>query len=173
MAKRKKNTGRFVGVPLSVWKSDEYANLKPAECKLLDDLNGQYSGHNNGLLSPAFTLMVKRGWATSSLHRAKTGLVNKGFIVVTRQGWKQRGKPTLVAITWNGIDDWPSDKTGQYDDGVKVSGAPLNTWRKPVVNKPCKTKDALLYGIETCLPTPYRRIKAQITPLPVPYRSTN
>jgi hypothetical protein len=71
------------------------------------------------------------------------------------------------------IHEWPRDKTGQYDDGVKVSAVPLNLWRKVALEKQCKTKDALLYGNQTVLPTPYRRISVQEKPQITPYRSTN
>lgn len=93
------------------------------------DLLTQRNGINNGSLSPTYELMKKRGWEgkRSSLYRAKDGLINKGFIVVTRQGWKQRGRPTLVAITWDGIDECPGI---EYDDGVVPSHMPLNYWCK-------------------------------------------
>lgn len=130
MAKRRnKKTGRFAGIPFEVGKTKYFANLKGPEVKLLVDLLLQYNGKNNGSLSACHTLIVDRGWAQSSLHRAFNKLQHKGFLVVTRQGWKCRGKPTLVAITWASIDD-PRPNI-QYDDGIVPSQVPLGYWFKP------------------------------------------
>ncbi len=125
--KRKTKRGRFAGIPFSVLKTEYYAALKGAEVKLLVDLLMQYNGNNNGNLSPCHTLLKRQGWARSSLYRAYTALVYSGFLVVTRQGWKQRGKPTLVAITWAGIDE---PNNCDYDDGIIPSSTPLAYWRK-------------------------------------------
>jgi len=130
MARRnKKSSGRFVGIPHSVLKSDMGRALKAIEMKLLIQLLLQYNGNNNGMLSTTFSLMKDYGWSsTGTLHKARQGLEHKGFIVVTRQGTKIRGNCTLVAITWNGIDD-PIKKS--YEDYVKVSPIPLNYFLKP------------------------------------------
>lgn len=124
---KKRKKGRFIGIPYNVATSEAFADLKPPAVKLLIDLLTQYTGSNNGMLSPCFTLMRKRKWAKSSLYRAYSTLVHKGFIVVTRQGLKIRGQATLVAITWNGIDE---PKKCFYDEGVKVSPVPLSYWCK-------------------------------------------
>lgn len=76
-------------------------------------------------MSPCYTLMKEKGWAKSSLHRAFKSLVNTGFLVITRQGYKVRGMATLVAVTWLGIDE---HKNNVYDEHIKVSHIPLNTW---------------------------------------------
>jgi hypothetical protein len=88
----------------------------------------QYRGFNNGNLTTAESVLSKRGWAAGSIYNASTGLQRKGWIVVTRQGYKVRGMATLVAITWNGIDDPP--KGVRYDEGVKPSPVPLGYWCK-------------------------------------------
>ncbi|WP_415911634.1 hypothetical protein [Neptuniibacter sp. QD37_11] len=128
MKRSPKKKGRFVGIPYHVAKSLPFAQLKAAEVKLLVDLLCQCNGRNNGCLSACHALMKERGWASSSLHRAFSGLISKGFLVVTRQGWKQRGRPTLVAITWNGIDE--PVKGVQYDDGISPGNIPLGYWCK-------------------------------------------
>jgi len=125
MGKNRRSKGRFVGFPYNVVGSEQFAALRSPEVKLLMDLSLQYNGNNNGMLSPCYSLMSKRGWATSSLYRAYAELVHRGFLVVTRQGWKQRGRPTLVAFTWNGIDD---PIKIDYDDSIKPSGTPLRYW---------------------------------------------
>lgn len=131
----RKSKARFAGIPFSVIRTEQYATLTGPEVKLLVDLLYQFNGRNNGTLSPTITLLEKHGWSSTSLWRAKAGLLKKGFIVVTRQGWKQRGKPTLVAVTWHGIDE----TNIEYDVGVKPSSTPLNLWCKPP-EKPVKPK---------------------------------
>lgn len=128
---RKKKKERFVGIPYYVVISEPWARLKAPEVKLLVDLLMQYSGRNNGMLSPSYTLMKERGWAKSSLYRAYVALVYHGFIVVTREGWKQRGCPTLVAITFYGIDE---SKKLEYDKEIKPNPVPLAYWKKSQSN---------------------------------------
>ena len=123
---RKKKTSRFIGIPYHVAGSEQFSNLKAPAVKLLVDLLYQYTGKNNGLLSPCYTLMKTRGWSKSSLYRAYATLVHSGFIVVTRQGMKIRNFPTLVAVTWNGIDEPVKCK---FDIGVKISPVPLSYWK--------------------------------------------
>ena len=124
----RKKPERFVGIPYNVANSHHFGMLEAREVKLLLDLLIQRNGRNNGCLSPCHSLMKKRGWAPSSLYRAFTGLIKKGFVVVTRQGWKVRGKPTLIALTWDGIDE-PVQGV-EYDDHIKISHIPLNYWCK-------------------------------------------
>ena len=126
----KKQKGRFVGIPHVVVGSDPYVNLSAPEVRLLWDLMYQYNGVNNGMLSPCLALMEKRGWAKTSLNRAFNGLQHSGFVVVTRQGWKKRGKPTLVAVTFKGIDTPYEDKGIEYDSGIVPTKMPLNYWCK-------------------------------------------
>ena len=57
--------------------------------------------------------------------RRRQELQDEGFVVVTKRGKKLRGHPTLVAVTWDGIDDCGVD----YEEGVKVSAVPLGYWR--------------------------------------------
>lgn len=126
MAKQRKTKGRFVGIPYNVANSHQFAELSYRAKSLILDLLLQYNGHNNGSLSACHTLMKNRGWPKASLYRTVKELVYAGFIVVTRQGWKQRGRPTLLAITWNGIDEAKIE----YDEGIKPSPIPLSYWCK-------------------------------------------
>ncbi len=128
---RKKNKSRFIGIPYHVANSEQFAKLKAPAVKMLIDLLTQYNGRNNGLLSPCYTLMKKRGWSKSSLYRAYSTLVHTGFIVVTRQGMKIRNYPTLVAITWNGIDEPIKCK---FENGIKPSPVPLSYWKTDKTN---------------------------------------
>lgn len=130
MAKPKKRAKtRFVGIPFHVLKSERGKTLTAIEMKLLIHLGLQYNGNNNGMLSPTYTLLKEYGWSsTGTLYKARQGLEHKGFIVTTKIGKKIKGDCTLVAFTWNGIDEsdkWP------YRDEVKPSPVPLNYFQKP------------------------------------------
>ncbi len=124
---RKRKNGRFIGIPYHIASSEQFAKLKAPSVKLIIDLLTQYNGNNNGMLSPCYTLMKKRNWARSSLYRAYADLVHSGFIVVTRQGMKIRGFPTLVAITWNSVDE---PIKCSFDVDVKISPVPLSFWNR-------------------------------------------
>ena len=130
MAKPKRRAKvRYVGIPFHVLESERGKTLTAIETKLLLDLGLQYNGNNNGRLSPTYSLMKDRGWSsTGTLYKARQGLEHKGFIITTKIGKKIKGDCTLVAFTWNGIDEsnkWP------YREGVKASPVPLNYFKKP------------------------------------------
>ena len=125
-AAKKRKKGRFVGIPYHVANSSQFSSLSAKANKLLIDLLVQYTGSNNGALSACFTLMKPRGWKSSStVYAAKKELLDKGFIVVTKTGMKMRGHPTLLAITWNAIDECPRVL---FDEQIKSSVAPLSYW---------------------------------------------
>lgn len=120
--------GRFIGIPYHVANSTQFAKLSSHANKLLLDLLLQYTGSNNGRLSACWTLMRLRSWKSSStLYKAKKELLDKGFVVVTKTGFKMRGHPTLLAITWNGIDEC---KGVQFEENVRPSPVPLSSWNK-------------------------------------------
>ncbi len=130
MAKPKKHSqGRFVGLPFNVLNSEMGRTITAIEMRLLIHLGLQYTGKNNGRLSPAYALMKDYGWSsTGTLYKARKGLEHKGFIVTTKIGKKIKGDCTLVGFTWRGIDEsdkWP------YREGVKASPVPLNYFKKP------------------------------------------
>jgi hypothetical protein len=125
-AAKKRPNRRFVGIPYHVSDSHQFCLLSAHARNLLFDLSHQRTGSNNGALSACWTLMRQRGWKSrGTLHRAFKELQEKGFVVVTRQGMKIRGRPTLCALTWDGIDETKV----LYDTGIKPSPVPLNTWK--------------------------------------------
>ena len=121
-AKGRASSGSFVSLPHSVLKHPAFATLTPRGTKLLIDLATQYRGKNNGDLSMPLSQMRSRGWNSSDqLQKAKNELIERGFIVVSRQGG--RNKCSLYAITWQPIDDCK----GKLDIGA--SNKPLNLWK--------------------------------------------
>tara|TARA_R110002072_G_scaffold165194_3_gene318366 strand:+ start:1269 stop:1736 length:468 start_codon:yes stop_codon:yes gene_type:complete len=127
--RKKKFEGRYVGIPHNVVSSAKFIGLSAHAVKLLLDLAFQYTGYNNGNLTACWTFMRERGWKSSStLHKALRELIDAGFVVITRQGMKVRAYPTLLAITWSGVDEVPKIR---YDDGILPNQVPLNLWRFP------------------------------------------
>ena len=102
---KSRKVGRsFVAVPHAILRHPNYASLKPRAVKLLFDLYGQYNGFNNGDFSAAFSIMKKLGWTSKDqLFKAREELLQKGWVVVTRQGGLNRA--TLFAVTFQSIDE--------------------------------------------------------------------
>ncbi len=124
----RRESGRFIAIPLNILQSQQYVALSSSCVKLLIDLFAQFNGRNNGDLCATWTLMEKRGWRSrDTLGRAIKDLLGSGFIMKTRQGEKghENGhrKPTLYAVTWLGIDECG----GKLD--VRPSPVPLNLWK--------------------------------------------
>ncbi len=103
-AKGRASSGSFVSFPHSVLKHPAFATLTTRATKLLIDLATQYRGKNNGDLSMPLSQMRNRGWNSSDqLHKAKNELLERGLILVSRQGG--RNKCSLYAVTWQPIDE--------------------------------------------------------------------
>ncbi len=103
-AKGRRNSGSFVAMPHAILESNSYAKLSAPAVKLMLDLYGQYKGSNNGDFAMAWSMMSKRGWRSKdTLYRGRDELLDKGFIIQTRQGGKHRC--SLYAVTWKPIDD--------------------------------------------------------------------
>jgi hypothetical protein len=137
--KNRNDAGRFVGIPVHILESQEYAALQSNTVKLLLDLLCQYNGYNNGDLCATWSLLSKRGWKSRDTRdRALKQLLASSFIVKTRQGEKGHTsghrKPTLYAVTWLGIDECK----GKLD--IRPNPAPLNTWKNNCSTRfPCHT----------------------------------
>lgn len=114
----------FFALPRDLMDMEDYQKLTSVESRLLQEAMYQYNGSNNGNLSFAYSDMKHRGFnSKSSLERARLGLVNKGFLQITRQGYsgkEGRRLCTLYAITWIPVQeisgivlDVPPTKTPQ------------------------------------------------------------
>ena len=122
-AKGRRESGPFAAIPFVLLESPEFAALSPKAVKLFIDLYTQYRGANNGDLTAAWRIMVRRGWKSrDTLERAKKELLGKGFIQITRQGG--RNLPTLYAVTFREIDE-----CGRKLD-VRPTNKPSNAWKK-------------------------------------------
>ena len=118
----RKESGSFVMLPHTVLEHENYARRSHRAIRLLIDLYGQYRGNNNGDLCLAWTIMTKKGWKSKDqLHKAKKELLDSGWIIVTRQGG--RNKCSLYAVTFKSIDYC----NGKLD--VKETHAALGDWK--------------------------------------------
>jgi hypothetical protein len=132
-ANRRKSKGRngpsFVQLPHYVLQSQAWTRLSGWETKWLIDLMAQYKGTNNGDLSMPWSYLSKRGWhSRDTVAKARTGLLQAGWIVITRKGWKKI--PTLYAVTLWGIDEC-NDKEGNSKIIEETpSPVPLGFWKQ-------------------------------------------
>jgi hypothetical protein len=121
-SKGRRERGSFVALPKAVINSPEYARLSAYAVKLFIDVCAQFNGRNNGDLCASWTLMRQRGWRSkATLHRATKELRDKGWLVVSRQGG--RNKANLYALTFLSVDECG----GKLD--IDETVAPLGFWR--------------------------------------------
>lgn len=123
-AKEARGGGQFLPFTLNVLQSKELSNLTPYEAKLLLDLMSQWRIGQNGNQCATWTLMQKRDWRSrETLNNALKGLVNKGIIILTRQG--ARNKCSLYGLGWLAIDECG----GKLD--IQSTASPLSkSWIK-------------------------------------------
>ena len=99
-----KTTKNFIALPKACLNHSNYLGLSAYAVKLLLDIYVQYSGFNNGDFNCTWSLMKKRGWKSeSTLNKVKKELLNTGWIILTRQGGKNRC--SLYAVSFQSIDD--------------------------------------------------------------------
>ena len=112
----------FVMLPHHVLGHDNFRTLSPRATKFVVDLLAQYRGNNNGDFCATLKTMQERGWNSSDqLHKAKRELIEKGVIIVTRQGGLN--KANLYAVTW-----FPIDECKGKLDVASTRTAPVN-WK--------------------------------------------
>jgi hypothetical protein len=121
----KAESGGFSRWPHSCASHPNYHRLSLPARALLTELLGQYRGNNNGDLCCAWRgLLKERGWRSrTTVDRARDELVALGWIVLTRQG--DKNKPNLYALTFFDIDDCG----GKLDAGTPI-GQRLSYWKE-------------------------------------------
>jgi hypothetical protein len=102
--KGRRDGGTFIMVPHALLDCANYASLSPRAVKLFLDLYGQFKGANNGDFTLAWKVMREKGWSSKDqLSKARRELLERGFIVQTRQGWNNRC--SLYGVTFHPIDE--------------------------------------------------------------------
>lgn len=111
MAKRFKKapesvSGSFSAMPHGVMDSNAFQGAGHTARSLLYELIRQLSGRNNGHLQLTSPWLKKRGWSSADVvQRAKGELIERGLIVLTRQGGLNTG-PCLYGVTWLQISNF-------------------------------------------------------------------
>lgn len=127
-SKREKMTGRsskrrFVGIPLEVADSEQFGRLSGNAVKFVIELGRFYNGRNNGSLFLPWSRAQGRWSSSGTLHKAKLETLNTGFVLCTRQGWKNR--TSLFALTFWPIDE--ADPKNPHD--YAQTRAPSHDWK--------------------------------------------
>lgn len=124
--KGRKSSGSFLLIPHHILNSNEFGMLSPAAVKLLIELAKNYKGNNNGDLSAVYSCLKTRGWKSpGTLSKSIKELKQKGWIILTRQGGKNRC--SLYAVSW-----WPIDECkGKIDYAAEVVAS--NLWKTQTV----------------------------------------
>ncbi len=97
----------YITIPNQCLGSENFASLSTIACKLFLDVAAQFKGYNNGDLCVTWSIMKKRGWKSQeTLARAKKELLDKGWLILTRQGGRNRC--SLFAFSFIKIGDFGS-----------------------------------------------------------------
>ena len=119
----KRGNRPFTAMRHDVMDSEAWARTSMKGIKLIMDLVAQYRGNNNGDLCLAWKTMKPRGWKSEdTLNKAKNELIEKQWVVCTRQG--SRNVASLYALTFFAID--ACDK---YDPDIKSRTRPRDSWK--------------------------------------------
>lgn len=114
--------GTYSPWPHACAKHPNYLARSIAAKALLSHFLGEFRGFNNGDLSCAWKTMKARGWRSrTTVEKARDELERTGWIVRTRQGFRNRCN--LYALTIFAIDD----TRGKAD--VAPTRSPLGFWK--------------------------------------------
>jgi hypothetical protein len=127
-SKRASYTGRsskrrFVGIPLEVADSEQFGRLSGNAIKFIVELGRFYNTHNNGTLFMPWSRAQGRWCSSGTLHKAKQEAIEKGFVICTRMGWKNRS--SLFALTFWPINE--ADPKNPHD--YAPTRAPSHDWK--------------------------------------------
>ena len=114
---------RYITLPNQCLASDNFASLSAHANKLFLDLAAKCYGYNNGDLNMVWPDMQKRGWKSKETwNKARIELLDKGWIVKTRQGWNNRC--SLYGFTFM--------KMGEFNGKLDCAEGRLatNDWKK-------------------------------------------
>ncbi len=121
---RKPRKQKYITIPNQCLASENFASLTPKACKLFLDLAAKCYSYNNGDINMVWPEMKERGWKSKDTwNKARIELIEKGWIVKTRQGWNNRC--SLYGFTFMPIGEFGGKKLD-----VKEGGLVTNEWKK-------------------------------------------
>lgn len=92
----------FVAIPKAILQGQDWPRMSARAIKLMLDLMAQYTGRNNGRLSPSWEAMQRCGWTSrDQLWKAKSELLGVPWAIETR-----KGRPPSTSA-WVGFTWWP------------------------------------------------------------------
>ena len=103
--KKKKGSGRFARLPLTVLGKDSVLELSHTAFRVMVILTAQYNGHNNGELALTSGQAKSQGVSRNSLYKALASLESNGLIDRTYPSSRVPPRPTMFALTWIPLDD--------------------------------------------------------------------
>ena len=114
---------KWITLPNQCIASENFASLSYHANKLFLDLAAKCYKYNNGDMNMVWPEMQKRGWKSKEpWNNARHELLDKGWIVKTRQGWNNRC--SLYGFTFMPIGEFG----GKLD--VKEGGLATNEWKE-------------------------------------------
>ena len=120
---RKPRKQKYITLPNQCISSENFASLSSHANKLFLDLAAKCYGYNNGDMNMVWPEMRERGWKSKETwNNARKELLDKGWIVKTRQGWNNRC--SLYGFTFMPIGEFG----GKLD--VTEGGLATNEWKE-------------------------------------------
>ena len=133
-----KPTGRYIAIPHTVMRCEDYRNLKGTAVKLLNALAFQYNGWNNGDLTAAWSVMSEQHGFRSkaTLTHAIQELLDANLITRTRQGYFQNpgGQCALFAVNWYAIHECQGKKLELKQTIQSIRKFSMEKTKSPVQN---------------------------------------
>lgn len=122
MSRPRPKRERYITFPNKCLVSDNFASLSPFATKLIFDFAAKCYGYNNGDLNMVWPEMKARGWRSKdTLYKARDEIVEKGWIIQTRQGWNNRC--ALYGFTFLSIGEFGGRKLDLVKEGTPATNA--------------------------------------------------
>lgn len=124
-----RDSGGFIALPWSVMDTPSYKALSHPARSLLLEIARQFVIDNNGRLLCSRRYLLSRGWnSNDTINRAKTELIEKGFIFETVKGRRPK-RASWYAVTWYTLDKIPGYDAGA-EKGFERSAYAKNSTQK-------------------------------------------
>lgn len=143
-SKRKHHEGQYAPLPYALLKSDAWRSLSGAAVKVFLELHTRFNGSNNGKLTLSYAEAAEAlGMGKATVQRAYAELVEKGLVVLEREGnWYHRQahewRLTIKSVqktkgTTPPTHDWRNFRTQKTKrgSGTDPSGASVVPFQNP------------------------------------------
>ena len=132
----RKSEGQYLPLPYAQLKSEAWRSLSGAAVRLWLELHTRYNGGNNGTLTLSYAEAGEAlGMGKATVQRAYAELVDKGFLVLVREGnwysrraheWRLTTKPMQTAKgKVASTDEWRQFRVQKTIRGAKTEPSHL------------------------------------------------